>query len=81
MPLRLGLEPLKNAASRVWRLLHRGHPAGSYTDHCNRPLVAGDILRDDQDNRRKVISQPSPEELTLEVSEPDVAAPATGDER
>lgn len=60
-----------DAVKRVWMLLCRGLPAGSYTDHCNRTFVAGDMLRDDLDNRRQVLASPGPDLLTLEVSEPD----------
>lgn len=60
-------------AARVYMLLCNGLPAGSYTDNCNRHFTIGDMLRDDHDTRRRVLSRPSPDTLTLDVSEPDVA--------
>jgi len=67
------VRPLKTVVARVWKLLCNGESAGSYTDHCNRPFVAGDVLRDDHDNRCTVLSDPVPDKLTLNVSAPDVA--------
>lgn len=79
MPLLLAAGPIADTAARVWMLLCHGLPAGSYTDNCNRPFSTGDMLRDDHDNRRRVIARPSMGRLTLEVSEPDVAPSAIAD--
>ncbi len=57
--------------ARVWMLMCEGVAAGSYTDHCERPFAAGDVLRDDQCNRRMVIACSSNGDLTLDVSSPD----------
>lgn len=72
-PLLRPAQPIPDTAARVFMLLCHGLPAGSYTDNCNRSFVAGDMLRDDHDQRRQVVALPSPGRLTLDVSEPDVA--------
>lgn len=76
MPCAWAVRPSTDVGVRIWRLRCDGMPAGSYTDHCNRPVVAGDMLRDDHDHRRRVISRPSEDELVLIVSEPDGARAA-----
>ena len=72
-PLLCAAQPNPDTTARVFMLMCQGLPAGSYTDNCNRSFVTGDMLRDDHDKRRRVVSRPSPGRLTLDVSEPDVA--------
>ncbi len=79
IPVLLTANPIAATAVRVWMLLCHGLPAGSYTDNCNRPFTTGDMLRDDHDNRRQVVSRPAPGRLTLDVSEPDAAVSAIAD--
>lgn len=71
MPFRNSVRPTTTGSVRIWHLVCDGIAAGSYTDHCNRAFMAGDMLRDDCNNRCTVISVPGPD--TLHVSSPDVA--------
>lgn len=75
MSFRLKARPLTRAAKRVWKLLCDGVSVGSYTDHCKRPFSAGDMLHDDAAQRRRVITVHEQDELTLEVTPPDVPPP------
>jgi hypothetical protein len=56
---------------RVWMLLCDGEAVGAYTDHCDRTFAGGDILRDDQNCRRRVVEVISAKPPTLSVSYPD----------
>ncbi len=63
--------------NRIWSLLCDGIHVASYTDHCQRTFFDGDILRDDRDNRRRVLSVGSTDRLELHVGPPDLAPPST----
>lgn len=75
MPSPPPADPTTATPARIWSLLCDGVEAGSYTDHCNRPFMAGDILRDDHDDRRMVIALSEQAPFTLHVGPPDLAGP------
>lgn len=62
---------LPRHTQRVWSLLCDDLLVGLYTDNCDRRFASGDILRDDRDNRRKVIKVLDAQKLRLSVSHPD----------